>query len=115
MNLLVTILLATVPMDPFIVAESVDQAESNAVWRCDWSERQFSRDQWIWRRDSEIIGWQWDENTIVTYHPNRVYVTDGRRVRILRPLGIIGTISNHDRENVEREWLPESKRKGLAK
>ena len=107
--------LATVPMDPFIVAESLDVAEVNAVYRPDFSERQFTEDQFIWRRDEQILGWQWRKESSIQHHPNRVYVSDGRRVRILRPLAIWQTESNFDRESIEREWLPECKRKGLAK
>lgn len=116
MNLLAIIAaLATVPMDPFIVAESLDVAEVNSVYRPDFSERQFAEDQFIWRRDAEIIGWQWNRQASIQHHPNRVYVSDGRRVRILRPLAIGHTESDHDRESIEREWLPERKRKGLVK
>ncbi len=115
MTILATLLLSVIPHDLHLAAETLDVCESNDVWRPDWSELQFAQSQWIWRRNSEVLGWQWDKDCIVSYHPNRVLVSDGRRVRVLRPLGIIGTHSNYDRENCEREWLPETRRKGLAR
>lgn len=115
MNLIATLLLATIPSDLATVSERLDVAEVNAVYRPDFSERQFTEDQFIWRRGQEILGWQWRREASIQYHPPRVYVSDGRRVRILRPLAIWHTESDHDRESIEREWLPECKRKGLAK
>lgn len=113
--MLAWMLLAAIPMDRHIVVESLDVCESNVVWREDWSEQKFVDPQWIFRRDGEILHWQWDRNCSVSYHPNRVYLTDGNRLRVLRPLSIIGTISNYDREAAEREWLPEGERRGLRR
>ena len=111
--MIAAVLLSIVPMDSHLVRDSVDSAESNAVHSCDWEGPRYT--QWILGRDGEICDWRMDVNCSVAYHPMRIYLTDGNRVRVIRPLGIIGTVSNWDRETKEREWLPEEKRRRLGK
>jgi len=113
MNLLATILFATVPHEVAVV-DAVDCIESNTVYNCE-GEKTFTQIIfWRWSGSRhDVVAWRMDRDMTFSQRPPRLIWRDGNYLRQVRADYWRETHTQWDIELQERAIRNEAFRQGL--